>query len=159
MNPEIILSESRDFKPGIFSTSRLPVWNDTLLIRVRMPLCRFLFYTLFYTRKLRVFLLPTLIPWASVLDRILCNVQSCEYGGDSTHTDFVSVPTTLRALRAKSLHPCSSLCNSMDCSPPGSSAHGTLQVEILEGIAMSFSRGSSWPRDQTYISFISCIGR
>ena len=116
-------------------------------------------YTLCYTRKLRVFSQLTLIPWGSVLDCVLCNTQSCEYGGDSIHTDFVLAPTTLHALHAKSLQPCSILCNSMDCSPPGSSVHGILQVEILEGIAMSSSRGSSWPRDQTYISFISCIGR
>ena len=33
----------------------------------------------------------------------------------------------------------------MDCSPPGSSIHGILQVRILEWVAISFSRGSSWP--------------
>ena len=41
------------------------------------------------------------------------------------------------------------LCNSTDCSPPGSSVHGILQARILEWVAMSSSRGSSWPRDQT----------
>ena len=35
------------------------------------------------------------------------------------------------------------LCNPLDCSPPGSSAHGTLQARILEWVAISFSRGSS----------------
>ena len=33
------------------------------------------------------------------------------------------------------------LCNPMDCSPPGSSAHGILQARILEWVAISFSRG------------------
>ena len=47
----------------------------------------------------------------------------------------------------------------MDCSPPGSSVHGILQARILECVAISFSRGSSWPRDQTSISFVSWIGR
>ena len=51
------------------------------------------------------------------------------------------------------------LCNSMDYSPPGSSVHGISQASILEWIAISFSRGSSQPRDQTHISCISCIGR
>ena len=37
----------------------------------------------------------------------------------------------------------------MDCSPPGSSIHGILQARILEWVAISFSRGSSQPRDQT----------
>ena len=44
----------------------------------------------------------------------------------------------------------------MDCSPPGSSVHGISQVRILERIAISLSRGSSQPRDQTCIS---CIGK
>ena len=47
-------------------------------------------------------------------------------------------------------------CDHMDCSLPGSSVHGTPQARILEGVAISFSRGSSWPRDQTYVS---CVGK
>ena len=39
---------------------------------------------------------------------------------------------------------CLTLCNSMDCSPPGFSVHGIFQASILEGIAISFSRGSFW---------------
>ena len=38
-------------------------------------------------------------------------------------------------------------CDLMDCSPLGSSVHGISQARILEWIAISFSRGSSWPRD------------
>ena len=38
---------------------------------------------------------------------------------------------------------CLTLCNSMDCSPPGSSVHGILQAGILEWVAIPFSRGSS----------------
>ena len=48
------------------------------------------------------------------------------------------------------LHP--SLCDSMDCNPPGSSVHGIFQVRILEWVSVSFSRGSSWLRDWTHIS-------
>ena len=51
------------------------------------------------------------------------------------------------------------LCSPMDCGPPGSSVHGILQARILERTAMLSSRGSSQPRDQTHISFVSCIGR
>ena len=40
----------------------------------------------------------------------------------------------------------------MDCSPPGSFIHGVLQARILEWVAIPFSRGSSWPRDQTWVS-------
>ena len=52
-------------------------------------------------------------------------------------------------MRARSLLSCQTLCNSMDCSPPGSSVHGILQARILEWVAMPSSRGSSQPRDRT----------
>ena len=48
------------------------------------------------------------------------------------------------------------LCNLMDCSPPGSSVLGISQARVLEWVAISFSRVSSRPRDQTYIF---CTGR
>ena len=54
---------------------------------------------------------------------------------------------------------CLPLCNPMDCSPPGSSVHGNLQARILEEVAISHSRESSQPRDQTCVSCVSCIGR
>ena len=38
---------------------------------------------------------------------------------------------------------CPTLCNPMDCSPPGSSVHGISQARILEWVSISFSRGSS----------------
>ena len=50
---------------------------------------------------------------------------------------------------------CLTLCDPMDCSPPGSSVDGILQVRILECVAISFSRGSSWPRDWTQVSRIA----
>ena len=46
------------------------------------------------------------------------------------------------------------LCNPMDCSLPGSSVHGIFQAIVLEWIAISFSRGSSPPRDRTRVSLI-----
>ena len=52
---------------------------------------------------------------------------------------------------------CLTLCNPMDCSPAGSSVHGILSARILEWVAMPSSRGSSRPRDQTCISYVSCI--
>ena len=48
-----------------------------------------------------------------------------------------------------------SLWPPMDYSPPGSSVHGILQARILEWLAISFSRGSSWPKDQTWVSCIA----
>ena len=50
---------------------------------------------------------------------------------------------------------CPTLCDPMDRSLPGSSVHGILQARILESVAISFSRGSSQPRDQTRISRIA----
>ena len=50
---------------------------------------------------------------------------------------------------------CLTLCDPMGCSPPGSSVHGILQARILEWVAISFSRGSSQPRDWTPVSCIA----
>ena len=47
------------------------------------------------------------------------------------------------------------LCDPMDCSPPGSSVHRISQARILDWVAISFSRGSSRPRDRTQVSHIS----
>ena len=47
----------------------------------------------------------------------------------------------------------------MDCSPPGSSVHGILQARILKWVAMPSFRGSSQPRDQTRVFYVSCISR
>ena len=49
------------------------------------------------------------------------------------------------------------LCDLMDCSLPRSSIHGNFQARVLEWVAISFSRGSSQPRDQTLVSRI--VGR
>ena len=51
---------------------------------------------------------------------------------------------------------CQTLCNPMDCSPPGSPVHGLFQAGILEWVAISFSRGFSQSGDQTCVS---CIDR
>ena len=51
------------------------------------------------------------------------------------------------------------LWDSMDYSPPGPSVHGILQARILEWFAISFSKESSRPRDQTHISYVSDICR
>ena len=45
----------------------------------------------------------------------------------------------------------------MDCSLPGSSVHGILQARILEWVVIPFSKGSSWLRDWTQVSYI--VGR
>ena len=52
-------------------------------------------------------------------------------------------------IHAKLLRLCLTLCDPMDCSPSGPSVHGILQARILGWVAMSFSRGSSWPTSLT----------
>ena len=65
--------------------------------------------------------------------------------------DFVSLLFGVHVC-AKSLQSCLTFFDPMDCSPPGSSVHGILQARILEGVAISSSRGSSQPRDRTRVS-------
>ena len=59
-------------------------------------------------------------------------------------------------VKVKGLTPqsCPTLCDTMDCSPPGSSLHGILQAG-MELVAIPFSRGYSWPRDWTWVACIS----
>ena len=73
----------------------------------------------------------------------------------SDRTPFWSL-RSLACMGVKSLLSCLTLCDPMDCSPPGSSVHGILHARILEWVARPFSRGSSRPSDGTSIS---CIGR
>ena len=51
------------------------------------------------------------------------------------------------------------VCNPTDRSPPGSPVHGILQTGILEWVSISSVGASSWPRDQTCVSYISWTGR
>ena len=60
---------------------------------------------------------------------------------------------------AKSLQSYPTFCNPMDWDPPGSSVHGILHTRILELVAISSAKESSWPRDWTRVSYVSCIGR
>ena len=60
----------------------------------------------------------------------------------------------IAAAAAKSLQSCPTLCDPIDSSSPGSTVHVISQARILEWVAISFSRGSSQPRDGTHISCI-----
>ena len=61
------------------------------------------------------------------------------------------------ALVSEVAQSCLTLCNPMDYSLPGSSVHGIFQARVLEWVAIAFSRGSSQPRDRTWVSRI--VGR
>ena len=60
-----------------------------------------------------------------------------------------------RVSESEAAQSCPTLCYPMDCSPPDSSVHGILQARVLERVAISFSRGSSQPRDRTWVSHVA----
>ena len=60
---------------------------------------------------------------------------------------------------AKLLQSYLTLWDPMNYSLPGSSVYGVFQARILDWVAISFSRGSSLPRDRTHVSYVYCIGR
>ena len=66
-------------------------------------------------------------------------------------TVLCNLPESMKVLVTQS---CLTLCNTMDCTLPGSSVHGILQVRILEWVAIPFSRWSSWPREWAWVSHI-----
>ena len=72
---------------------------------------------------------------------------------------WVFLVTKLCMLHAELLRSCLTLCNPVDYRLPGSSVHGILQARIPDWVAIPSSRGSSWPRDWTHASYVSCIGR
>ena len=93
----------------------------------------------------------------AVTCQVMANPRASELGHSSTLQTEVLFPHA--CMHAKSLQSGPDLCDPMDCSPPGSLVHGIFQARILEWVAMPSSGGSSQPRDQTYISFLSCIVR
>ena len=63
--------------------------------------------------------------------------------------------TNLRKWESEVAQSCTTICDPMDCSLPGSSIHGIFQARVLESVVISFSRVSSWPRGWTHVSCIS----
>ena len=70
---------------------------------------------------------------------------------------MTALELTAVCMHAKLFQSCPTLCDPMDYSSPGSSVYGILQARILEWVAIPFSRGSSWPSDQIWVSCI--VGR
>ena len=66
--------------------------------------------------------------------------------------DKLSLMVILSKVKSEVVQSCPALCDPMDCSLPRSSIHGIFQAAVLERAAISFSRGSSWPRDWTWVS-------
>ena len=77
---------------------------------------------------------------------------SCPKSG---HYQDLSRVSFEECMFAKSLQSYLTLCDPMDCSPPGSSVQGILPARTLERVDITFSRGSFWPREWTLVSHIA----
>ena len=73
----------------------------------------------------------------------------------SKHLEEMKLPKLVSDSDSEVAQMCLTLCDPVDCRPPGSPVRGISQARILEWVAISFSRGSSRPRDQTRVSFIA----
>ena len=106
--------------------------------------------------------IPVFSPGKSHGERNLAGYSPWGHKGldmtEHTHTgsSFIICPDLCRYVVV--VHLCLTLCDPMDCSPPGCSLHGISQERLLEWVAISSSRGSSQPRDWTCISCVSCRG-
>ena len=77
----------------------------------------------------------------------------------NSFSDSFPIQVIIECVHAELFQSCLTLCDPMDYSLPGYSVHGILRARMLEWVAIPFSRGSSQPRDQTWASFVSCIGK
>ena len=84
------------------------------------------------------------------------NINNHQGNANQTHNE-ISSHTCKKVCMCDQL--CPTFYDPMDCSSPGSSVHGIFQARKLEWVAISSSRGSSWPRDRTSFSWVSHISR
>ena len=75
-------------------------------------------------------------------------------GGDKKHRVLHCFKTTGTFVQMLVTQLCLTLCDPIDCRPQASSVHGICQARILEWVAISNSRGSSWVRYWTCVSYI-----
>ena len=95
---------------------------------------------------------PSILPMIVCMLMLLCQVLP-PFPSPTVSPSPGSIPANIPYVLPAQLHWI--LCNPMDCSPLGSSVHGILQVRTLESVAIPFSRGPSWPKDQTWFSWIA----
>ena len=82
--------------------------------------------------------------------------RSPAFQADSLSSEPSGKPPNLEnKSESEVIQSCLTLCDPMNCSPPGFSVHGILQARILEWTAISFFRGSSQPRDRICVSCIT----
>ena len=109
----------------------------------------------FFFNPLPVFQMNCFTFYYWFIGTLFTNISSINYVANTFYPSIICF--LIVYMHAKSLQLCPTLCEPMDCCPPDSSVHGILQARILEGVAISSSRGSSQPRDGTCVSCVSCI--
>ena len=108
-----------------------------------------------YTYSTRVYCWSLLLLWSYYVSK--WHLHSSSLLRPQTLVSL-SIPPFLKCVCSVD-QSCLTLCDPMDCSPPGSSVHEFLQARTLEWVAISSSRGYFWLRHQVHVSCISCIGR
>ena len=119
------------------------------LVHLKMPFFFFVFCILFYI-ILFFHMGVTKIAWIWVI--ILPSTLSLISAFVPSFSVFRMTVNCSWSCESEVAQSCPTLCDPVDCSPPGSSVHGILQPRILEWVAISFSRGYSRPRDRTQLS-------
>ena len=90
-------------------------------------------------------------PYSSIL---ALKIPETEEPGEQQSIDHKGLDMT-KEKESEVAQSCPTLCDPIDCSPPRSSISGIFQAKVLEWVAISFSRRSSRPRDQTWVSCIA----
>jgi len=116
------------------------------------------FYSEFYLTDLQIFVFPLRTAYHFIL-------HSCLLKTWMSYIVFIDVNSVYRCenkgfqirncMHSKLPQLCPTLCNPMDCSLPTSSIHGILKAIIVEWVAISYSRGYSYPKDRTHIFYIA----
>ena len=133
--------------------------QETQSLSLRTPICgnNFRGISLLYNHKVLA-LGPTQIPKSADTHLLYKMGQyfHITYGHPPSHFK-PSLDYTGHLMQSESevSQSCPTLCDPMDCSPPGSSVHGIFQARVLEWAGISFSRRSSQPRDRTWVSPIA----
>ena len=145
-----VLCDEFNYGWSIFSSMTL-VKVNVLVAQLCLTLCNPMDCSLLGSSVHEIFQWR-ILEWVAV-----CFSKGSFWPRDQTQVSFIAGRFfTIWANReAPKIKLCPTLCNSRDYSPPGSSVHGILQAKILEKVAISFSRGSTPPRDQTQVSYIA----
>ena len=126
-------------------------------LRDLFPWGLILYFDQYIDRYLICFMID---PWNFFLqERGSVQIQRLSAGSISSYSGNVSLllHSGLQLIVLLCVQLYLTLWDTMDYSPPGSSV-SSFQARILEWVAMPFPKESSWPRDQIYLSYVSCIG-